>query len=106
MKGEISVVYRLAKLGLGVGQIEELTCLARRLSRLDERSCNGEIDGDRYENAVDSALLRAADIVKPDDLSVYHQSDPRGASLYVYRESDLNGSLIQAVYPTIGVAVY
>lgn len=39
------------------------------------------------------------------DLVAYHQSDCRGASLYIVRKSDLNGSDIHANY-TRGVAVY
>ncbi len=39
------------------------------------------------------------------DLVRYHQGDPRGASLYIVKRSDLNGSDIHANY-TKGVAIY
>lgn len=39
------------------------------------------------------------------DFVAYHQGDCRGASLYIVRKSDLNGSDIHANY-TKGVAVY
>ncbi len=39
------------------------------------------------------------------DLVAYYQGDPRGASLYIVRRSDLNGSDISSNY-TRGVAIY
>jgi hypothetical protein len=39
------------------------------------------------------------------DLVAYYQDDPRGASLYIVKRADLNGSDISANY-TRGVAVY
>jgi hypothetical protein len=39
------------------------------------------------------------------DLVAYYQGDPRGASLYIVRKSDLNGSDINSTY-TRGVAIY
>jgi hypothetical protein len=39
------------------------------------------------------------------DLWSYHQGDPRGASLYIGRKSELNGGDLHALY-TRGVAVY
>lgn len=39
------------------------------------------------------------------ELVAYHQGDCRGASLYIVRKSDLNGSDIRANY-TKGVAIY
>ena len=38
------------------------------------------------------------------ELIAYHQTDPRGCSLYILRKSDLNGSNIESTY-TKGVAV-
>jgi hypothetical protein len=39
------------------------------------------------------------------DLVAYYQDDPRGASLYIVKRSDLNGSDISSTY-TRGVAIY
>ncbi len=39
------------------------------------------------------------------ELVAYYQGDPRGASLYIVRRSDLNGSDISSNY-TRGVAIY
>ncbi len=39
------------------------------------------------------------------DLIAYYQGDPRGASLYIVRKSDLNGSDINSTY-TKGIAVH
>jgi hypothetical protein len=37
-------------------------------------------------------------------LAWYHQSDPRGAQVYLYRLTDLGESKIDSVYSSIGVA--
>ncbi len=44
-------------------------------------------------------------LAKHPELVAYYQGDPRGASLYIVRKSDLNGSDISSTY-TRGVAVY
>ena len=46
-----------------------------------------------------------ANMAKHPELVAYYQGDPRGASLYIVRKSDLNGSDIHSTY-TRGVAVY
>ncbi len=44
-------------------------------------------------------------MAKHPDFVAYHQGDCRGASLYIVRRSDLNGSDIQSTY-TKGIAVH
>jgi hypothetical protein len=44
-------------------------------------------------------------MTKHPELAAYHQGDCRGASLYIVKRSDLNGSDIHSTY-TRGVAVY
>jgi hypothetical protein len=39
-------------------------------------------------------------------LGWYHQTDPRGHSVYIYRLSDLGNSRIDAVYSMIGEGIY
>jgi hypothetical protein len=40
------------------------------------------------------------------ELGWYHQTDPRGHSVYVYRLADLGNSQIDAVYSMIGKGIY
>jgi hypothetical protein len=59
-----------------------------------------------YPDKEKGAQKRLAKIMaKHPELIAYEQGDPRGASLYIVRKSDLNGSDIHANY-TKGVAVY
>jgi len=125
----------LARLGVSRTTWYELRRICRRLHKLDEMACNGEIqdpnDTDtwyRYQPdeygtpTIKGNVLRtqpidlvrlAADLVKRHGLSVYHQSDPRGCSLYVYKQEDLErcsrgsepGYGISAYYSTIGTAI-
>ena len=125
----------LARLGVSRSTWFELRRVCRQLHKLDEMACNGEIQCDddteqwhRYTRdcygtpTIKGKVLRtqpielvrlAADLVRRNGLSVYHQSDPRGCSLYVYKQSDLErcsrGSDpaygISAYYNTIGTAV-
>lgn len=66
-----------------------LHVISGRLHRLAERSCNTGADVEKAE----SRLVRAArDIAALYGLSIYHQSDPRGCSLYIGKPEDMNGS--------------
>ena len=56
-------------------------------------------------NFEDYALDRARKTAQRFGLRIYHQSDPRGCVLYVYRPEDLNGSPIESVYPTQALAI-
>lgn len=91
---------RLGRLGFGLDAIEEFASISRKLHRIDERSCNGYQDGrgDWDEAAEHRAELRACRLWEtaksivaeaiaagtvPAGTRCYHQSDPRGAALYV-----------------------
>ena len=108
----------LARLGVSRTTWYELRRICRRLHKLDEMACNGEIqdpnDTDTWYRYQPIDLVRlAADLVKRHGLSVYHQGDPRGCSLYVYKQEDLErcsrgsepGYGISAYYNTIGTAI-
>ena len=56
-------------------------------------------------NFEDYALDRARKTAQRFGLKIYHQSDPRGCALYVYRPEDLNGSSIESVYSTQALAI-
>jgi len=78
---------------------EELKKISRTLHRLDENMCNGYKDwqGNWNEEAEKRAekkeitiLKRANEIVAKVGLIAYHQSDPRGCSLYLVKEGEEN----------------
>ena len=53
------------------------------------------------------ALRRLAKVMaRYPELAAYVQSDPRGASLYIYRRDKLAGMDIESCYSSIGTAVY
>ena len=105
---------------------QQLALEEHRLQRWSEQECNGEIQRDdetgkpirvftwdgieraRYAIAdkEKGSLKRCEEIAERYGLKFFHQSDPRGAQVYVYRESDLNGSDISSVYPTQAHAIY
>jgi len=127
--------YCLNKLGLSSYAWSELKKIATSLHKIDEDCCNGYIqyDGltkkwhryreDRYGTPTivsselrytpDILLARAQEVLSRYGLKAFHQSDPRGCSLYVYRQEDLDkcrlGSDpsfgIDAYYNAIGTAI-
>ena len=75
-----------------------------RLYRKDQwgsYTCKGPVTFNREDHYLDLARKQAARY----GLQIYHQSDPRGCALYVYSQSDLNGSDIRSIYPTHAIAV-
>ena len=104
----------------------ELRRYCRQLHSLDEQHCNGEIqfDEDRqtwYRYNSDSYgtptikgnelrtqpedILRAAEaLIKRHGLKAFHQGDPRGCSLYVYKPEDVHGD-ISCRYSTEATAI-
>ena len=105
---------------------QQLALEEHRLQRWSEQECNGEIERDdetgkpyrllsyggtaqaryRVPDRETGSLKRCEEIAERYGLKFYHQSDPRGAQVHVYRESDLNGSDISSVYPTQAHAIY
>ena len=60
-----------------------LKALAQRLHRLDECRCNGDLADGVWSRRTNSAMRKVSMICVLYALSCYHQSDPRGASLYI-----------------------
>ena len=105
---------------------QQLALEEHRLQRWSEQECNGEIQRDdetgkpirvftwdgyeraRYAIADKEAgcIRRCEEIAASYGLKFYHQSDPRGCQVHIYRESDLNGSDIRSVYPTQAHAIF
>lgn len=118
-------MYRaLASLGLTYDECEQLRRCSMTLHRWAEHECNGAIqrdettgkpyvystyDGKKLYPCADreaGAIKRARAILKAHNLELYHQGDPRGASLYVLRPGDVKtGEDVNSVYSR-GIAVY
>lgn len=127
------VIDRLAMLGIGFENAGKLRRIAMTLSRWGELECGDgndycswsierdESTGKPYKcfyphsgpsrrypvpDREKGALRRLeALMVGYSDLWAFHQTDPRGASLYVGSKEDVNGTPIDKVYNR-GVAIY
>jgi hypothetical protein len=67
----------------------ELLKISRNLNRIDCNRCNGyqnERKEQREEEREVELMKRANIIAKRGELRAYHQSDPRGCSLYLIRK--------------------
>ena len=116
--------------GLGIARddFDTLLRIERTLHRWAERECNGEVEVDddgrawhswhddlhtgptvhrvRIPNRERGALKRLSAIMaRYPALGAYHQSDPRGCSLYVFRKADMEGKDVDAYYSSRAVAV-
>ena len=97
----------LIKAGISSQDAEELQRISRALHRLDEHSCNGY---QTWKGAWDEEAEKRADkrearleakgkeISKKYRRQFYHQSDPRGWSVYLVTTKELNGYDISANY--------
>ena len=133
-KATLFMLGRLSKLGFSVEEQLALRRIAMTFSRWDEAECGNsdnykswaivrdEENGKPYmeihphtSNEVtryripdrEAGAQKRLDMILSNhpELWSYHQSDPRGASLYIGRKSDLNGGDLHAIY-TRGVAVF
>ena len=132
-------IATLARLGIRDGDIASLMRCAAVLHTWAEHECNGVIqrdeetnvpywhsshDGKRLLRTSDretGALKRASKIAASYGFKVYHQGDPRGCPLYLYRQSDLDafasriykpeqighmhGAIIHSCYNSVGTPV-
>jgi hypothetical protein len=64
----------------------EINRLARSIHRCDEINCN-RTTTPREDARRDRALARIEELAQPYGWRVYHQSDPRGASVYLVERS-------------------
>lgn len=69
-----------------VAKIDQLRSLSRQIHRLDEAYCNGDLTP-RQEKRKARLLQEAVEIAELLGLRIYHQSDPRGCSLYLIDET-------------------
>ena len=112
--------------GISRQDYKALALEEHRLQRWSEQECNGEIQRDDetgkpirvfdYEwggktsypiaDREKGCIRRCEEIAASYGLKFFHQTDPRGCQVHVYRESDLQGSDISSVYPTQAHAIY
>jgi hypothetical protein len=113
-KERTEVLFQLYEMGLSAVDADRIRRIAMTLSRWDEAECNGDIQRDEttnkpvrcYETKYDGkwtrrsypipdresgAIRRLNAICKEYGLFFYHQTDPRGASLYLSKE-EINGN--------------
>ena len=111
--------------GISRQDYKALALEEHRLQRWSEQECNGEIQRDdetgkpfrHWPNQPTmspvptpdkeaGSIRRCKEIAESCGLKFFHQTDPRGCQVHVYRESDLNGSDIRSVYPTQAHAIF
>ncbi len=105
--------------------LEALRRIEMTLHRWAERECNGEVEVDengvahatfkdsesgrereQVPNREAGALRRLASILTSyPHLRAYHQTDPRGCALYLYRVDDMGDRDPDAYYNSCGVAI-
>ena len=124
-------IRRLEAVGFTQNEAETLRRISMTLSRWAERECNGEVevedDGKAFHthdyvsctgkwktvryaipNREAGAIRRLGKMMQAHPgWDFYHQGDPRGAALYLYRPEDLKpGQGVDSVYSSIGICVY
>lgn len=131
--------FALNKLGLSAYRWNQLRRAEMALHSWAEKECNGQIQFDEekgkhilylndeygdftiptcYINDSEAHYLKEAKRhAKAAGLRVYHQGDPRGCQIYLYKQSDLDEAMatreiyrrpgmgISALYSNIGTAV-
>ena len=110
-----SLYNSLGRHGLFTDQIDMLVTHERLLRRLGEKSCNGEISEENYEEGEKRHLEGVQCVLdefnkgknREDRFFFYHQTDPRGCALYLILGADWDaaGKSVDSRYNTIGIAV-
>lgn len=93
--------------------------IALRLHRYAEIECNGidrydpvakcvcgswtDADDAKYTRLTDKAVREAQSIASQHDLSIYHQTDPRGWMLYLHIPAD--SERIDSTYSSVGIGI-
>ena len=88
------------------GQVElycKLLKIAHKISRIDVDNCNGGKYSDEitYQVAINKIHMQLVKLLDSYNLNYYHQSDPRGASLYIAKVN-----LTSDNYNQLGIAIY
>jgi hypothetical protein len=72
--------YELRAISLALKSLESIS---KRLNRLDCANCNGEITEELWDKKTYRLIEKANKIAEAFEMFAYHQSDPRGVSLYL-----------------------
>jgi len=72
---------------------KKLVKLSNRLNRLDTQECNGELKQGEWERKTEKIENDAENLAKILDFKIYHQTDPRGCSLYLINKSETKPDL-------------
>jgi len=84
---EAVIMYARMHKARGVYAIKQdylaLRFLSRRLSTIDTQYCNGFLTEEQEAGKIKPVIQRLNAILTPYGLHWYHQSDPRGAALYI-----------------------
>ena len=73
--------------------------ISHRLHQLDENACNWGLT-ERQEKRVDRLEAQAEEIAQRYNLRAYHQTDPRGWSLYLIRAGE-NAEIDYSTEPAV-----
>ena len=117
--------HAINRYGISQQDYKALALEEHRLQRWAEEECNGTIQRDEetgkpFRHWPDwpsmspvptpdreaGCIRRCEEIAARYGLKFFHQLDPRGCQVHIYRESDLKGSEIGQVYPTQAHAVF
>lgn len=99
---------QLGQHGFSRDDAELLQKIARSLSRIDENSCNisySDAEQERIDKRETRLENQAAELANEYGYKVYRQTDPRGWSLYIYKETDLDSYPIDSCYSSRAFAV-
>jgi len=89
------------KLGITKNEYNKFRRLANQLHRCYEKFCNGEYPTDaEYEADIRPLEEKIIKLAKEKGLNVYFQTDPRGAALFLSKESVGPDN-----YPVVGSAI-
>ncbi len=77
---------KLQLLARFASRLEALNKIAKTVRKINENACNYELSK-AQETRRDNLETRAEEIAKEFNLRIYHQRDPRGASLYLVDRS-------------------
>ena len=82
---------------------QSLVKLSKRLTTIDTHVCNGTkyTTEDEYNDVTERVYEKTRLVLLANHLHFYHQSDPRGSSLYVSTEK-----LTSDNYSSKGLAIY
>ena len=93
--------------GITPKDADELQRISRSLHRLDEKSCNGyQTYGGEWDEAGEKKAEKREERIEAKGKAIaekygflfYHQSDPRGWSVYLVKPEELNGYSLDSNY--------